>query len=258
MEMICQLWFERVANVSQSTFRGILSDTVDSLKPPCHLALVDCLKEVVPAVLGVQLEGEGAVVVDELCDSRVGKTDDQGRFPGRNEVKLLRRALQPRRMNALVPESTRDWAHKMKECRHTLFAALVLLRCRRRLLSHRLGEQVLSFLVLRLLIEPFLVKTASESPVAPVLLDLGGDRSLKWSSGTARRDRRAACGYSPFSLRLLSDPTLVELEEPDLLLDVVESIKCSARNVFAIAPFRYMVDEIAQVPVGSINNRSKT
>lgn len=178
MQMVRELGL-RVTEIGEAALRGSLSNAVDGLHPLRQLPLIHRLEYVVPAILGIQLEDERAVVVDEVRNAGFHQAHDERRLPGGGEIQLFSRTLHAGRVDGLVAESARDGAHEMQERRHALFTPLVLLLRRRRLLAHGFIEEILSLLVLRLLLDPLLVKAATDRAVASVLFDLHGDRLLE-------------------------------------------------------------------------------
>jgi hypothetical protein len=126
-----------VSEVSQASLGGGLRNTIDGLEPIRHLLPVSRLEQIVPAILGIQLEGEGAVVVDELRDTGLDEADNERRLPRWSEIELLCRTLHGRSMDRFVAgESAGDGPHEVEEGGHALLAPLVLLLVRRRLPAH--------------------------------------------------------------------------------------------------------------------------
>jgi hypothetical protein len=244
--MICELGFG-VPKVRQAALGSGLRNTIDSVDPLSKFALIHRLEEVMPAILGVQLEDEGAVVVDELRDARLDEADDKRGLARGSEIQLLRRPLRCGWMDALVTEGARDGSHEMQERGHTLLAALVFLLRRRRLLAHSLVKEVFPLLVLRLLDDALLEKARTEHPVPSVLLHLGRDGLLEWADSTTCSGRRAAGSRGSFTLRLLLDPAMVELQKPDGLLNVIEALESPTRRILAIAALPHGGNKIAQL-----------
>jgi len=188
-----------------------------------------------PAILRIELERVGALIIPNVRDSGVNNAEDQRRLACRSKVEFSGSTSGSIDIDMVQGKSVRYRAHQLLEkCHRTTFLHPVLPLSRRDLPAsvHRFGEIFFPLVNTILLLLPLPLKAFTQIAIALVLLVLGRKELLECSLATFWLGSRIHMRNFPVSI--LPNGAQVELDLAHFSLDDIQPLQVTRFGITSV------------------------